>query len=185
MGLSTNTYVYSGGAQTFPVNFALGFLNRSDVTVYVEGEFDGQDNQVYRAFTWNSDNEIVVTDAIDVSGGSKNVTVQRTVDKDELVVNFNAEGSATRRNIQFGLTQAMMAMHEFIDGRIEPLEDVYPFSAYLEQMLDVLAEVEDLNDNVVTRSDQVTAQYNSLVSLIGITTGFDPRQTYIDARDAV
>lgn len=136
MGLSTNTYVYSGGAQTFPVSFALGFLNREDVTVYVEGELDGMGDQVYRTFTWNSDSEIVVTDNIDETTGDKNVTVQRTVEKDELVVDFDEEGTATRRNIQFGITQAMMAVHEFIDGRVDALEDVYPFSDYIEEITD-------------------------------------------------
>ena len=137
MGLSTNTYVYSGGARTFPVNFALGFLNRDDVTVYVEGEFDSSGQQIYREFTWNSDSEIVVTDPIDTTQGNKRVTVQRTVSKEELVVDFNAEGSATRRNLQFGLKQAMMAMHEFIDGRITALEEVYPFNEYIDDIEEV------------------------------------------------
>lgn len=176
MGLSTNTYVYNGGDQTFPVNFALGFLERDDVTVYVEDEFDGTGAQVFRDFTWNSDSEIVVTSDLDVSGGPLNVTVQRTVDKESLVVDFNAEGSATRRNIQFGLQQAMMAMHEFIDGRIEPLEDVYPFNTYLELMQENLQESGLIRDNV-------SAQYQSILSMFGDIANFDPLQTYIDARD--
>ena len=134
MGLSINRYPYTGGSQVFPVNFALGFLNREDVQVYVEGELDGEGGIVFRDFTWQHDGEVTVTDDIP---NDTVVVVQRTVSKENLVVDFNLEGSATRRNIQFGLQQAMMAMHEFIDGRVEPLETIYPFSSYITEITDI------------------------------------------------
>tara|TARA_Y100000296_G_scaffold66371_1_gene78395 strand:+ start:27422 stop:27955 length:534 start_codon:yes stop_codon:yes gene_type:complete len=176
MGLSINEIVYTGGSRVFTFNFALGYLNRSDVSVYVQGELDGQSNQLYRTFTWNSDNEIEVTDPITATiTAPATVVIQRTVSKDTLVVDFKKEGSATRTNLMFGITQAMMAMHEFIDGRIEPLEDVYPFSEYLNQMIEHMNQTEVYRDETKVFADEVTAAAGPTVDYV---------QAYIDARDA-
>lgn len=176
MGLSINEIVYTGGSRVFTFNFALGYLNRSDVSVYVQGEFDGTGEQLYRDFTWNSDNEIEVTDPITASVSEPaTVVIQRTVAKDDLVVDFTNEGSATRRNLMFGITQAMMAMHEFIDGRIEPLEEVYPFSAYLDQMIEHMNQTEQYRDDAQLAAQQAIDAAGPEIDYV---------QTYIDARDA-
>lgn len=154
MGLSINEYTYSGGAREFPVNFALGFLNREDVTVYVQGEFDGTGSIVYRDFTWINDGLISVDDALTVNDI---VVVQRTVDKENLVVNFTVEGTATRSNIQRGLTQAMMAMHEFIDGRVSDLETIYPFSTYITTMRTLYADALVLSSTTEGYKDDAEA----------------------------
>ncbi|ANS06238.1 tail fiber protein [Phage MedPE-SWcel-C56] len=115
MGLSTITSPYTGGPQTFSVGFALGYIKRSDVRVYVEGEFDGSGDRLYRDFTWNSDDEILVTDPITEG---LDVTRERTVSKTELEVDFNAPGTATRENLNTATRQSMMVMHEIHDGRL-------------------------------------------------------------------
>ena len=61
MGLSTNTTTYTGGAQTFAVNFALGFITRADVFVRVNSAVDGSGDPVYTPFTWIDDSAISVT----------------------------------------------------------------------------------------------------------------------------
>lgn len=123
MALSYDTPVYAGGAQTFPVSFALGVGDRDNVKVYVVGELDGAGDQLYRDFTWNSDSEILVTDALTVGDS---VRIQRTVSKTTLVADYTQPGSATRENLQATATQSMMAIHEFIDGRIDALPSDHP-----------------------------------------------------------
>lgn len=176
MGLSINEIEYTGGPRVFTFNFALGYLKQSDVSVFVQGEFDGEGNQLYRDFIWQASNEIEVTEPITATvSDPATVVIQRTVSKDTLVVDFNNEGTATRRNLMFGLTQAMMAMHEFIDGRVEALEDVYPFSAYIEQMLEYLNQTEQYRDDAVQAAQDVIDAAGPEVPYVTI---------YTNARDA-
>lgn len=123
MGLSTNSFTYAGGAQTFTLSFALGYLDEADIEVFVVGEVDGGDNQIFRAFTFNSEFEVLVTDSLDVNDL---VVTQRTVSKTVLEVDFTQAGTATRTNLSRSTTQAMMVIHEFIDGRIDSLDDAHP-----------------------------------------------------------
>lgn len=178
MGLSINTYPYNGGSQVFPVNFALGFLNREDVDVYVEGDFDSTGEQIYKNFTWNNDSEIVVTDPLTTGD---NVAITRTVSKENLVVDFNTEGSATRRNIQFALQQAMMALHEMLDGRIEPLETVYPFDTYIETITnryeDFLGLSEQADIDALTATQQAQIAQEQAVIATAAANAADEDQT--------
>lgn len=123
MSLSFDTQTYAGGVQTFPISFALGYGDRTNVQVYVVGELDGAGDQLYRDFTWNSDSEILVTAALTVGDS---VRLQRTVSKTTLVADYTQPGSATRQNLQATATQAMMAIHEFIDGRVDSLPSDHP-----------------------------------------------------------
>ncbi len=116
MAFSLMTITYTGGSRTFPLSFALGFLNRSDIKVNVVGELDAMGNPVDRAFTFNSDTEIVVTDPINT--GSV-VRISRTVDKRELPVDFSAPGTATREALDTTARYTIMAVQEALDGRID------------------------------------------------------------------
>jgi hypothetical protein len=114
MGLSTNTYTYTGGPKTFAVNFADGFLERDHVTVYRVGDVDGMGNQVYLTFTWNSDAEVLVSDAL--SNGDE-ITVERTVEKQNLIVDLDNPGALTREALERNARQTLHAVHEALDGR--------------------------------------------------------------------
>lgn len=153
MGLSINEFTYNGGPQQFAVNFALGYISKDDIEVYVKDELDGLGAIVFRDFVWINDGVVEVTEPIIIG---KVVVVQRTVSKTALVVNFNNEGSATRANVQRGLTQAMMAMHEFIDGRVSDLESLYPFSEYIATMQQLY--VDSLAAQGVAEASAVAAQ---------------------------
>ena len=91
MALSTNTYIYAGGSQTFVVNFALGFIQRSDVKIRVNGAVDGAGDPVYAAFDWIDDSNVVVTDTLTIGDS---VLLERTVSVTELKVKLGlkAEG---------------------------------------------------------------------------------------------
>ncbi len=107
MPFSLLTYTYSGGPQTFQLAFALGYLERSDVRVNVIGELDAMGNPINRAFTFNSENEILVTDTIAMGA---TVRISRTVSKTALPVDFSAPGSATREALDINSRYLIMAV---------------------------------------------------------------------------
>lgn len=115
MALSRTTHTYTSGPRVFPLSFALGFLERSDVSVIVSGELDSMGNEIQRAFTFNSDTEITVTDPIPANS---TVIISRTVNKEELPIDFEAAGSATREALQTSYRYIMMAVQEALDGRV-------------------------------------------------------------------
>ena len=119
MALSTNTYIYAGGAKLFAVNFALGFIQRSDVSVRVNGAVDGAGDPVYTAFDWVDDANILVTAAL-TTGDS--VLIERTVSKTELKVNFAANADVTPSNLDLSAKHGLMLYQELVDGRVEGVE---------------------------------------------------------------
>lgn len=119
MALSTNTYTYAGGAQTFAVNFALGFIQRSDVTVRVNGAVDGAGNPAYASIEWIDDSALTVLDTLTVGDS---VEVLRTVSKAELKVNFTAGADITPDNLDLSAKQGLMVYQELADGRVEGSE---------------------------------------------------------------
>lgn len=116
MGFSTNTYVYGGGAQTFPVSFTLGYLSRDDVQVRINDEVDGNDDPVYAEFDWIDASTIEVIPSL-TNGDSVEIT--RTVSKTELEVDFGAGADITPRNLSAQQLQIIMIVHELMDNRIE------------------------------------------------------------------
>ncbi len=116
MALSTNTYTYAGGAQTFAVNFALGFIQRSDVTVRVNLAVDGSGDPAYTPFEWIDDATILVTPTLTIGDS---VRLDRTVSKSELKVNFAAGADITPANLDLSSLHGMMVYQELADGRID------------------------------------------------------------------
>jgi hypothetical protein len=114
MGFSRLEYPYTGGEQTFSVNFALGYLDPADVTVHVIGEVDGLGEQINRAYTWVGEGTVQVTDALP---NPSTVVVQRTVDKDQLEIDLSSASPVTRSVLGRGFKQLMMNIHELLDGR--------------------------------------------------------------------
>ena len=116
MGYSRLEYPFAGGVQDFSVNFALDFLDREDVSVYVLGELDSFGDQLFRSFTWLNDGTIRVTDPLP---NPSTVIVQRTVDKDQLEIDLENTGTVTRLTISRAFRQLMMNIHELLDGRVD------------------------------------------------------------------
>mgnify|MGYP003675742267 CR=1 FL=1 len=119
MALSTNTYTYTGGAQTFAVNFALGFIQRSDVTVRINNEVDGSGDPVYSPFTWIDDSAVSVTQTLTVGD---TVEVLRTVSKEELKVSFAAGADITPSNLDLSAKHGLMVYQELVDNRVDGAE---------------------------------------------------------------
>lgn len=119
MALSTNTYTYAGGAQTFAVNFALGFIQRSDVKVRINLALDGSGDPSYAAFTWIDDSNISVTPTLTIGDS---VQLERTVSKTELKVNFSATADITPANLDLSAKHGLMVYQELVDGRVDGAE---------------------------------------------------------------
>ena len=148
MGLSTNSYTYTGGDTVFPVNFALGFLDRCHVTVEVNG--------TERDFTWIDDSNIDVPN-VRVGDG---VTVLRTVPHTQLEVNFEGADDVTNRHLDLQTLQPIMLYHEIADGRFTGLEAINQWLAACGsdnpdlRLRPSLCDITpDMADNVTTVSD--------------------------------
>lgn len=112
-----------GSTTQFAVNFALDYLLEADVTCQVGNEVDGSGAPLYRSITFLSTNLIQVGGA--PAGDGVPVTFKRTVDKEELRVNFHDGDQMDEVNLDIAQKQLMMAVHEILDGRTNlPSEDI-------------------------------------------------------------
>lgn len=202
MGLSTNTYIYAGGAQTFLVSFSLGFLSRDDVQVRVNSAVDGFGDPAYTVFTWDDDTQITVTPTLTIGDS---VEVIRTVSKTELQANFATATDITPSNLDISAKQGLMVYQELIDGRVEGAESpivaadraaseaadaaasaaaalVSEDATAADSVLVALAVVATGDDVVLTNADVVTTNANaSITAQDAIDTAADAVSTAADA----
>lgn len=113
MALSANEYTYTGGAQTFPVNFELGFIDREDIFVRINDAVDGSGEPVFASFTWIDDSNITVDDPL-MNGDI--VQIRRIVSKTELQVDFEDNADVTTKNLNDQALQSLMIYQELLDG---------------------------------------------------------------------
>ena len=140
MPYSYQRYTYTGEQpQTFNATFSLGYLEEADVLVYVDGEEDGEGNQLYRNFTWVDEDTIEVTDPLD---NPSTVWITRTVDKDQLEIDLGNNGAVTRVTLVRAFKQLMMNIHELLDGRIEEFTDVDGLTELLALANQAIADAE-------------------------------------------
>lgn len=117
MGLSVNELTYAG-ADTFDLNFALGYISAEDVTAYTYDAVNDPDaeNPVDLTFDFNTETQVTLTAGHGLTIGDP-VVFRRTVSKLTLPVDVTVEGDATRENLQKLFLYTVMALHEVLDGR--------------------------------------------------------------------
>ena len=115
MSYSRVTKIGDGATNQFAVNFALGYLNESDVTARVADEVDGLGEPAYRTITFLSENLLQISGTVPALG--EEVVFERTVDKEALNVNFSNGDVLEEVNLDIAQKQAAMAVHEVLDGR--------------------------------------------------------------------
>ncbi len=115
MALTTNSFTYAGGAQTFTLSLGLGYDEASDISIYVVGELDGNGDQIYRSFTFDSEFVVRVTASLDVDDV---VVVERTVSQTTQKVDFETGGDVTPRNLQLQYRHIFSLQQELLDGRV-------------------------------------------------------------------
>ena len=149
-----------GSTKQFAVNFALGILSENDVRCRVGAEVDGSGNPLYRPLTFLSPNFVQVGGT--AAGTGVRVVFERTVDKENLNVNFSDGDVLPEENLDDSQKQALMAIHEVFDGRFNEFTDDLDLGGY---------RVKNLGDPV-NSSDAATKQYvqNTVSQLDSIST---------------
>ena len=113
MARSANIYTGDGATTNFAVNFTLGFISRSDVVAYVEGELDGSLNQVYRTIVWINDGLITLSPA---PADTKTVWIRRKMDKTILQHDFQDGAIQNETSLDESNLQLLYIIHEILDG---------------------------------------------------------------------
>lgn len=119
MAYSRVVAIGDGSTTQFAVNFALDYLLESDVTCRVGTETDGSGDPLYRTITFLSTNLLQVGGAPAANG--VHVVFERTVDKDNLRIDYHNGDELDEDNLMIAQKQAMMAVHEVLDGRFATL----------------------------------------------------------------
>lgn len=117
MANSIITYTGDGSTTQYALNFTLGILKREYVQCRVGSEVDGLDEPVYRTLEWVNDG------LVNIQGGAAALDVPvvftRTVPKDALIHDYTDGAPIIERNLDESNLQNLMAIHEFLDGRLE------------------------------------------------------------------
>ena len=120
MAYSRYTLIGDGVTTQVAINFPLGFLDRSNVTIRVGSEVDGLMQPVYRTLTWINDG------LVNIEGGAPGVgvpyVVQRTVPKTALVHDYSNGAPIIEQNLDDSNKQNIMIAHEALDGRFGALQ---------------------------------------------------------------
>lgn len=162
MALSQIFYTGDGVTRQYVVNFALGYLDQSEVTATVNG--------VDVTFTWMQDNVASIVPPPDIGAA---VVFTRTVPKDNLYVDFEDGAVQTGENLNNAQKQALMAVHEVMDGRLPA------FDVIRQDILD-LAAADVVLTNAIASEAITRANADSALST-GLATEATIRQNADDA----
>lgn len=116
MAYSIITTVGNGTSQ-YPINFTLGFNSRTEVRCRVNNEVDGLGDPVYKTLTWINDGLVEVADG--PYDADDDLVFTRTVDKTELIHDYQDGEPIDEVNLDESNKQNLMAIHEILDGRLE------------------------------------------------------------------
>ena len=193
MGYSINKYPYTGSSD-FEATFTLGYISRSDVYVFIEGELDSEGNQIFRDFDWLTDTRVRVLG--DIPAGST-VVLQRVVSKQGLALDFSVSGDVTRRSLEAGFKQLLMTVHELYDGALADRalvvalpQDIENGLAFVANHANALLAVADKDNALlqdllsayqdITVAMNTTLGYKNSASADAVQTAADRVQTAAD-----
>lgn len=117
MANSVVTATGDGVTVQYTLNFTLGILRRDYVTCRVGSEVDGAGDPVYRTLEWVSDSIVNVQGTVPANGES--IVFTRTVPKNLLIHDYSNGVPVEESNLDESNLQTIMAVHEFLDGRVE------------------------------------------------------------------
>lgn len=119
MAYSRITKIGDGASTQFTVNFSLGYLSQGNITARVGTEVDGSGQPAYRPITFLSEGLLQIGGP--PAGIGVRVLFERTVQKDALLVNYSDGDVLDESNLDVAQKQAMMVVHEVLDGRFATL----------------------------------------------------------------
>lgn len=117
MANSIITYTGDGVTTQYALGFTLGILKREYVKCRVGSEVDGLGDPVYRDLEWITDGLVNIQGT--VPGDDVPIVFTRTVPKDALIHDYSDGVAVTEENLDESNLQNLMAIHEFLDGRLE------------------------------------------------------------------
>ena len=128
MAFSRVTKIGDGTSTQFPVNFTLGYIDPSHITARVGNEVDGLGNPVYRTITFLGPNLLQISGA--PAGIGVKIVFERTVPKDELLVDFSNGDVLDEVNLDISQLQTIMAVQEVLDGRFATISQDLDFGTF-------------------------------------------------------
>lgn len=128
MANSIITHIGDGSTTQFAVNFTLGNLRREYVKCRVGSEVDGLGQPVYRTLEWITDGLVNIQGA--VPGVGVPIVLTRTIPKTLLIHDYQNGAAITEKALDESNLQNLMAIHEFIDGRIEQFSQNLDLSGF-------------------------------------------------------
>lgn len=117
MANSVVTATGDGVTVQYTLTFTLGILRRDYITCRVGSEVDGAGDPVYRTLEWVSDSIVNVQGTVPANGES--IVFTRTVPKNALIHDYSNGVPVEESNLDESNLQTIMAVHEFLDGRVE------------------------------------------------------------------
>jgi hypothetical protein len=120
MALSVIVYPGNGSTKQYSIPFSLGYINESDITCRVGSEVDGTGAPLYRTLTFLSPTLVEHSGAAAATG--VNVIFTRTVARTNLIVDYSNGDIINEENLNTSQLQALMLVHEVLDGRFEQFQ---------------------------------------------------------------
>lgn len=128
MAYSRIVKVGDGVTTQFTLDFTLGYLSRADVTCRVGSEVDGLGAPLYRTLNWITDGLVEVLGA--PAGNGVNLVFERTVSKTAPKHDFSDGAAMIAQNFDENQLQAIMLVHEVLDGRFGTLQAALDFGGF-------------------------------------------------------
>jgi hypothetical protein len=111
-----------GITNIFAVDFPLGQLSEDDITARVGTEVDGTGSPAYRTITFLGSSLLKISGSVPRLGTQ--VVFERTTERDNLAVKFRDGDVMDEDNLDIGLRQAILLLHEVLDGRLKMAVDL-------------------------------------------------------------
>lgn len=139
MANTTRTYTGNGTTTLYPVDFALGYLSREYVYVYLAG--NEYTNQL--AYTWIDDTQIELTTAV---ADGVDFVIRRVVPRSTLINDYDDGAILRERNLDDSFRQALMALEEVADGFAAP-DGAFTFNTDVNMLGNKITNLKDALDD--------------------------------------
>lgn len=191
MANSINTYTGDGVTTQYPLSFTLGILSRDYIQCRVGDEVDGLGQPVYRTLEWITDGLVNIQGGVPASGVQ--VVFTRTIPKDKLIHDYSDGVPIIEENLDESNLQNLMAIHEFLDGRLTGSGFVQSINMNGYQIKGLgagtdpsdavtLTQLQDMTGNAPAYAAQAAASASSAAT--SASSSINARDASIAARDA-
>lgn len=108
MAKTIKTYVGEAGRTLYPIDFSMGYLDKSDVYVY-----SGEDYNTQLSYTWVNSTQIQLATPFTLG---ETFYIRRIVTRGNTTNDYEDGAILSERNLDDSFKQAIMILEEFADG---------------------------------------------------------------------